>query len=51
MSILRFVDLAPLFSESFLKLLNTKSIVKGWEKNVVCDFLAYKLMHASPMSP
>ena len=50
-AILRFVDLEPEICDSLRRLLKTKSIVRGCEKNVTWDFLAYSLMQARPMSP
>ena len=50
-AILRLVEREPLIVDNLRKLLKTKSIVNGCEKNVIWDFLAYSLMHARPMSP
>ena len=50
-AILRFVEREPLILDNFRRLLKTKSIVNGCEKNVIWDFFAYNLMHARPMSP
>ena len=49
--ILRLVDREPLIFDNFCRLSNTKLMVNGCEKNVICDFLAYNLMQARPISP
>ena len=50
-AILRLVEREPLICDNLRKLLNTKSIVNGCEKNVIWVFLAYNLIHARPISP
>ena len=51
MEILRLVEREPLIFDSLRRLSKTKLMVRGCEKNVICDLLAYSLTHARPISP